>query len=87
MAIVSYSYWEKQSLNPGLLNSQITINSRPYTVVGILPKGFTGTMQVFGAEVYLPLGSYDTVANDFETENRSAAWRSRAVRSCSSSRG
>ncbi|MFL6567526.1 MAG: ABC transporter permease, partial [Chthoniobacterales bacterium] len=72
VAIVSYSYWQKQNLNPGLLNSQITINSRPYTVVGILPKGFSGTMQVFGAEVYLPLGSYDVVANDFESDNRRA---------------
>ncbi len=72
VAIVSYSYWQKQNLNPGLLNSQITINSRPYTVVGILPKGFTGTMQVLGAEIFLPLGSYDAVANDFESDNRRA---------------
>ena len=70
VVIVSYSYWQKQNLNPALLNSQIMINSRPYTVIGILPKGFTGTMQVFGSEIFLPLGSYDAVANDFESENR-----------------
>ena len=70
VAIVSYSYWQKQNLSPGLLNSQVTINSRPYTVVGILPKGFSGTMQVFSPEIWLPLGSYDTVANDFESENK-----------------
>jgi putative ABC transport system permease protein len=72
VAIVSYSYWQKQNLNPALLNSQITVNNRQYTVIGILPKGFTGTMQVFGAEVYLPLGTYDAVANDFESDNRTA---------------
>jgi len=70
VAIVSYSYWQKQNLNPALLNSQITVNNRQYTVIGILPKGFTGTMQVFAPEVWLPLGSYDTVANDFESDNR-----------------
>ncbi|HET9857838.1 MAG TPA: ABC transporter permease, partial [Chthoniobacterales bacterium] len=70
VAIVSYSFWQKQNLNPALLNSQITINSRQYTVIGILPKGFTGTMQIFAAEVWLPLGSYNTVANDFESDNR-----------------
>ncbi len=70
VALVSYSYWQKQNLNPALLNSQITINSRPYTVVGILPKEFTGTIQVFSPEVWLPLGSYDAVANDFESDNR-----------------
>ena len=70
VAIVSYNYWQKQNLNPALLNSQITINSRPYTVIGILPKGFTGTMQLFAPEVFLPFGVYDAVANDFETDNR-----------------
>jgi len=70
VAIVSYSYWKKQGFMQGLLNSEITINSRPYTVVGILPKGFTGTMQIFAPEIFLPLGSYDQVANDFESDNR-----------------
>ena len=69
VAIVSYSYWQKQGGNPGLLGSKITINSRPYTVVGIMPKGFTGTMQIFAPEVWLPIGAYDQVANDFQTEN------------------
>ncbi len=70
VAIVSYNYWAKQGLNPALLNSQVVVNSRPYTIVGILPKGFTGTMQLFGPEVFLPLGAYDAVANDFESDNR-----------------
>ncbi|MGZ4967560.1 MAG: ABC transporter permease, partial [Chthoniobacterales bacterium] len=72
VALVSYSYWQKQNLNPALLNSQITINSRQYTIIGILPKGFTGTMQIFAPEVFLPLGSYDMVANDFESDNHTA---------------
>ena len=72
VAIVSYSYWQKQNLNPRLLNSQIMINSRPHTVVGILSKGFTGTIQVFSPEVWLPLGSYDSVANDFDSDNRAS---------------
>ena len=70
VALVSYNYWKKQNLNPALLNSQITVNSRRYTVVGIMPEGFTGTIQVFSPEVWLPLGCYDSVANDFESDNR-----------------
>ena len=70
VALVSYNYWKKQNLNPALLNSQITVNSRRYTVVGIMPEGFTGTIQVFSPEIWLPLGCYDSVANDFESDNR-----------------
>jgi predicted permease len=70
VAIVSYNYWKKNGLNPTLLGSRITIDSRPFTVVGILPQGFTGTTQIFAPEIWLPLGVYDQVANDFETENK-----------------
>ncbi len=70
VAVVSHSYWEKQGLNPALLGSKIIVNSRPYTVVGILPKGFTGTMQIIAPEIWLPLSVYEQVANDFESENK-----------------
>jgi predicted permease len=70
VAVVSYNYWKKNGLNPALLGSTITIDSRPFTVVGILPQGFTGTTQIFAPEIWLPLGVYDQVANDFETQNK-----------------
>jgi len=72
VAIVSYNYWQKHALDPAMLGSLVTINSRPFTVVGILPKGFTGTMQVFSAEIWLPLGVHDQVVNDFQSESRKA---------------
>ena len=70
VAIVSYNYWKKEGLSPAMLGSTITIDSRPFTVVGILPQGFTGTTQIFSPEIFLPLGVYDQVANDFETETK-----------------
>ncbi|MEP7072028.1 MAG: ABC transporter permease [Verrucomicrobiota bacterium] len=70
VAIVSYNYWKKEGLKPSLLGSVITIDSRPFTVIGILPKGFTGTTQIFAPEIWLPLGVYEQVANDFETGNK-----------------
>ncbi len=70
VAIVSYNYWKRQRLDPALLGSTIRIDARPYLVIGILPHGFTGTTQIFAPEIWLPLGVYDQVANDFETENK-----------------
>jgi predicted permease len=70
VAIVSFNYWKKEGLNPAMLGSTITIDSRPFTVIGILPQGFTGTTQIFAPEIWLPLGVYDQVANDFETGNK-----------------
>src|SRR5947209_3460886 len=70
VAIVSYSYWQKHDLDPTVLGSQVLINGRPFTIVGITPKGFVCTMQVLSQDVWFEESVYDQVANDFESENR-----------------
>ncbi len=70
VAIVSYSYWQKHDLDPGVLGSQLLVNGRSFTVVGIAPKGFVGTLQILSPEVWLPMSVYDQVANDFESDNK-----------------
>src|SRR3989475_6955718 len=72
VAIVSYRYWQKQDLDPRVLGSQVLINGRSFSIVGITPKRFTGTMQILSPEVWLPMSVYDQVANNFESENRTA---------------
>jgi predicted permease len=68
VAIVSNTYWEKHNQPP--LGSPLLINGRSFTMVGVLPKGFTGTLQVFSAEVWLPLSVYDQVQNDFQDSQK-----------------
>jgi predicted permease len=70
VAVVSYAYWQKHNLDPSVLGSELLVNGHPFTIVGIAPRGFTGTMQVFSAEVWLPMSNYERIANDFEQENK-----------------
>ncbi len=70
VAIASYSYWQKHGLDPNVLGSQVFINGRAFTIVGITPKRFVGTMQILSPEVWLPMSVYDQVANDFRSENK-----------------
>jgi predicted permease len=70
VAIVSYSYWAKHDFDPGLLGSHLVINGHPFTIVGITPKGFVGTMTILSPEVWLPMSVYDQVANDFNSDNK-----------------
>src|SRR5712672_3829711 len=55
VAIVSYAYWQKHNLDPSVLGSELLVNGHPFTIVGIAPRGFTGTLQIFSVEVWLPL--------------------------------
>jgi predicted permease len=64
VAVVSHQFWEKHSRDPSLVGQTLQINGRPFTIVGVMPKGFTGLTSVFSPELWLPLGVYDEIAND-----------------------
>jgi predicted permease len=61
VAIATYTRWQKEQLDPAFVGRTIRINAKDFTIVGVAPEGFTGTMALVSADVYLPLGMYDTV--------------------------
>lgn len=64
VVVATYTYWKRTGLDPALVGKTIRINERPYTIVGITPPGFTGTMTVFGPELFFPLGVFASLSND-----------------------
>jgi len=59
-----------------LLGQTIEVNSMAFTVVGVAPRGFTGTMALFSPEMWLPLGMFDIVVTDvFKTQGSTLADR------------
>jgi predicted permease len=68
VVVATYGYWQRTGFSPDLVGSTLRINERPYTIVGITPRGFTGTMMVFGPELFFPLGVFHTIANEFQGE-------------------
>lgn len=64
VAVATYTYWKRNRFDPQLVGRTIRVNERAFTIVGITPQGFTGTMPIFGPELFFPLGVFDTLAND-----------------------
>jgi predicted permease len=64
VVITTYARWKAEALRPDFVGSTIRINADDFTVVGVLPERFTGTMAVVAPEFYLPLGMFDVVVND-----------------------
>jgi predicted permease len=64
VALVSYGYWTRHDRSSTILGSQILINGRSYTIVGVLPKTFTGTLAVLSPEVWLPLSAMEFISSD-----------------------
>ena len=73
VAVVSYSYWVRQNRNPSILGSQLQINGRFYTIIGVLPRTFTGTLAVLSPEVWVPLSAFEFVINDFANDGERVA--------------
>jgi predicted permease len=71
VVIVSHTFWRKHHFDPALLGSTVTINSRPFTVIGILPESFTGTTALFFTEVWFPLGVYSQLMNSSDAGSTS----------------
>jgi predicted permease len=70
VVVASHTYWQRTGLDPDLVGSTIRVNERAFTVVGITPRGFTGTMMVLGADLFFPLGVFHSISSDFDGEDQ-----------------
>jgi predicted permease len=70
VAVVTYAYWQRTGFDPGVIGSTLRVNGRIFTVVGVTPRGFTGTMSVFGPELFFPLGVFDSLSNDIQDQSQ-----------------
>jgi predicted permease len=64
VAIASYAAWQKAGFDPAFVGRTIRINTQDFTVVGVAPKGFTGTSALIAPELWMPLGVYESVVTD-----------------------
>lgn len=79
VAIVTFARWIQEGRDPAFVGKTIRINAVDFTVVGVAPEGFTGTMALVSADLYLPLGMFDTVVTDrFKNNGRGLGDRSNA---------
>jgi predicted permease len=56
VTVVSYRSWQSRfGGDPNLVGKTITINNHGFTVIGIAPPEFNGTVLIFTPEIYVPL--------------------------------
>jgi putative ABC transport system permease protein len=53
--MLSDTFWRRRfDGNPDVIGRQVSVNSVPYTIIGVTPPGFTGTLAPFVTPIYLP---------------------------------
>jgi predicted permease len=70
VAVISYALWaNKFGADPNVIGRTMILNATPYTIVGIAPRGFKGTVSLANSEqVWLPTSMKDQIFSGFLAE-------------------
>ena len=71
VTILSHTAWQRMGAPADVLTRIIALNGRPFSIVGVAPEGFGGSMALVTPELWIPTGVYDTISNDFVREGLS----------------
>jgi predicted permease len=67
VAVVSHGFWERSlGSDRSIVGRTLTLNRTPFTVVGVAPKGFTGTVLGGGPSVWVPMSMHDVAQPNFD---------------------
>jgi predicted permease len=74
VGVLSHDYWQREfGGDPGVLDRTLLVNGHAVTVVGVAPRGFTGTTLGIQPAVYVPITLRDLLqpgATDLATRRR-----------------
>ncbi len=56
VTVISYRMWEQGfDADPNVVGGEVRINGRPFTLVGVAPEGFLGTLNMMVGDVWIPV--------------------------------
>lgn len=77
-AVVSYAYWQSRfASDPNVVGRRVAVNGQSLTIVGVAPRGFSGTTTMVGRspDVFVPMTLRRVLQPTFNNfENRRAYW-------------
>ena len=62
VAMISYSCWQHRfGGDRAIVGKTVEFNSRPFTIIGVAPKGFIGTEVAYDPEMFIPIMMAKTI--------------------------
>ncbi|HEY2352610.1 MAG TPA: ABC transporter permease [Candidatus Acidoferrum sp.] len=70
VAVLSYYFWaNKLGSDPAIVGKPLILDARPYTVIGVAPRGFKGTLTFLSSEqLWIPTSMKDQVLGGREKD-------------------
>lgn len=62
VAVLGHAFWqEAYGGSMSVVGSEVRVNQRPYTVIGVAPESFKGTFPIVRADLWIPMTMTDAV--------------------------
>jgi len=75
VVVLSYRYWRNRfGGDPDAVGSTLTVNGRPFTVVGVAPAGFRGSTSAMSMDLWVPMMMQAVVMAGDRLTQRGNAW-------------
>ena len=69
--VLGYGFWhDRLGASEDVLNRPIRVNGRPFTIVGVAPRNFTGTTLGQQADAYVPLSFQPAISPNWDGTKR-----------------
>lgn len=79
--VISEACWRRDfAADPAIIGRSVEINRQPFTVVGVVPKEFYGTMSGLKCDFWAPVSMHKQVANAGSLTSRYDRWLHTQVR-------
>ena len=73
--VLSYTYWHTRFHDDrGIVGRVVQLNKHPFTVVGVAPPAFHGTLVFFHPDVFVPIVNAGQINGELDLNTRSKRW-------------
>jgi len=69
VAVLSNALWQRLGAKSDIVGGPLRINGQVFTVVGVMPRTFSGGNALIGPELWLPLGARDLITSYINTKS------------------
>ena len=73
--VLTYAYWHSRFQDDrGVVGRVVRINKHPFTIVGVAPPEFHGTLLFFSPDVFVPMVNHEQVTGENYLNVRATRW-------------
>src|SRR5262245_13066288 len=76
VAVISHGLWQRRfASDPAIIGKPVRMNAREFTIIGVTPVGFSGSVRPLVSDVWVPaaLGAYLGMSDDFASRGDRSA--------------